>query len=106
MPVRAPLPRATALHVLPAMKSISADCKWRPIADEGRAVTRKQPVGQISVQPRSENISLSRLVETALRIPTVPPHRGAYRDRHGRGEGCGGRGSVLRATGLQGGLAK
>ena len=28
--------------------------QWRPIADEGRAVTRKQPVGQISVQPRSE----------------------------------------------------
>jgi hypothetical protein len=30
------------------------------------------------------------------------PTRGAYRDRHGRG----GRGSVLRATGSQGGLAK
>jgi hypothetical protein len=26
------------------------------------------------------------------------PTRGAYHDRHGRGEGCGGRGSVLRAT--------
>jgi len=25
------------------------------------------------------------------------PTRGAYHDRHGRGEGCGGRGSVLRA---------
>ena len=36
----------------------------------------------------------------------IPPHRGAYRDRHGRGEGCGGRSSVLRATGSQGGLAK
>ena len=38
----------------------------------------------------------------------VPSHptRGAYHDRHGRGEGCGGRGSVLRATGSQGGLAK
>ena len=34
----------------------------------------------------------------------VPPHRGAYRDRHGRGAGCGGRGSVLRAMGLQGGF--
>src|SRR5712664_4122412 len=40
-------------------------------------------------------------------VPTYPksilellpshPTRGAYRDRHGRGEGCGGRGSVLRA---------
>src|SRR6266702_3864127 len=26
------------------------------------------------------------------------PTGGAYRDRHGRGEGCGGRGSVRRAT--------
>ena len=25
-------------------------------------------------------------------IPAVSPHRGAYRDRHGRGAGCGGRG--------------
>jgi len=32
------------------------------------------------------------------------PTRGAYHDRHGRGEGCGGRGSVLRAMGLQGEL--
>src|SRR5216684_4477029 len=34
----------------------------------------------------------------------VPPHRGAYHDRHGRGVGCGGRGSVLRAMGSQGGF--
>src|ERR1700676_1134680 len=26
------------------------------------------------------------------------PTRGAYRDRHGRGVGCGGRGSIRRAT--------
>src|ERR1700720_1996137 len=32
------------------------------------------------------------------------PTRGAYRDRHGRGVGCGGRGSVLRAMGSQGGF--
>jgi hypothetical protein len=30
------------------------------------------------------------------------PTRGAYHDRHERGVGCGGRGSVLRAMGLQG----
>jgi len=59
--------------------------------------------GKSVSSPDPKNISLLRLVETALLIPTVPPHRGAYRDRHGRGEGCGGRGSVLRATGLQGG---
>src|SRR5713226_5478388 len=32
------------------------------------------------------------------------PTRGAYHDRHGRGVGCGGRGSVLRAMGSQGGF--
>jgi hypothetical protein len=33
-----------------------------------------------------------------LHIPAVPSPTGAYRDRHGRGAGCGGRGSVGRAT--------
>jgi hypothetical protein len=49
---------------------------------------RKLPVGQISKflsSLDSKNISLLRLVETALWIPAVPPHTGAYRDRHGRG---------------------
>src|SRR6266404_3366780 len=51
-----------------------------------------------------------------ISVPTYPksdlerfashPTRGAFRERHGRGVECGGRGSVLRATGLQGGLAK
>jgi hypothetical protein len=31
-----------------------------------------------------------------------PPHRGAYRDRHGRGVGCGGREGVRRAVQSQG----
>ena len=56
------------------------------------------PPGKSVSSPDAKNISLHRLVETALWIPTVPPHRGAYRDRHGRGEGCGGRGSVRRET--------
>ena len=34
------------------------------------------------------------------------PTRGAYRDRHGRGEGCGGRGSVLRAMDCRAGWRK
>jgi len=33
----------------------------------------------------------------------VPPGWGAFRDRHGRGMGCGGRGSVERVTWSQGG---
>jgi hypothetical protein len=39
-----------------------------------------------------------------LELSPSHPTRGAYHDRHGRGEGCGGRGSVLRAKGLQGEL--
>src|SRR5882672_4888933 len=37
MPVRARLLLVTARRVLTAMKSTSADCGWRSIADEGRA---------------------------------------------------------------------
>jgi hypothetical protein len=44
------------------------------------------------------------LTKSNLELFASHPTRGAYHDRHGRGEGCGGRGSVLRATGLQGGL--
>jgi hypothetical protein len=56
--------------------------------------------------PVLQNFSLRRLVETALLIRPVPPHRGAYHDRHGRGVGCGGRGSVRRAMGSQGGFSR
>jgi hypothetical protein len=53
-----------------------------------------------------KNISVPTPPKSDLELFASHPTRGAYRDRHGRGEGCGGRGSVLRATGLQGGLAK
>jgi hypothetical protein len=53
-----------------------------------------------------KNISVFTHPKSILELFASHPTRGAYRDRHGRGEGCGGRGSVLRATGLQGGLAK
>ena len=39
---------------------------------------------------------------TIYPVHPVPP-RGAYRDRHGRGRGCGGRGSVRRGHQGQGG---
>jgi hypothetical protein len=45
---------------------------------------------------------VGQIISTSSRHPV--PHRGAYRDRHERGVGCGGRGSVLRATGSQGGF--
>jgi hypothetical protein len=53
-----------------------------------------------------KNILVPTHPKSILELFASHPTRGAYRDRHGRGEGCGGRGSVLRATGLQGGLAK
>jgi hypothetical protein len=37
-----------------------------------------------------------------MHIQDVLSHRGAYRDRHGRGAGCGGRGSVRRCQGMAG----
>src|SRR5712664_1106622 len=52
------------------------------------------------------NISVPIYPKSILEFLPSHPTRGAYHDRHGRGEGCGGRGSVLRATGSQGGLAK
>ena len=51
-----------------------------------------------------KNISVPIYPETLLELSPSYPTRGAYRDRHGRGVGGGGRGSVLRATGLQGEL--
>jgi hypothetical protein len=53
-----------------------------------------------------KNISVSTHPKSDLELFASHPTRGAYHDRHGRGVGCGGRGSVLRATGSQGGLAK
>src|SRR5216684_8621670 len=53
-----------------------------------------------------KNISIPTYPKSDLELFASHPTRGAYHDRHGRGEGCGGRGSVLRAMGLQGGLAK
>src|SRR5882724_10010786 len=45
-----------------------------------------------------KNISVPTHPKSHLEFFASHPTRGAYRDRHGRGEGCGGRGSVLRAT--------
>jgi hypothetical protein len=49
--------------------------------------------------PVCKNISPHPSGKSSLQIRAIPSHRGAYRDRHGRGVGCGGRGSVLRACG-------
>jgi hypothetical protein len=41
--------------------------------------------------PAEKNISFRRSVEADLLIRHPVPIRGAYRDRHERGAGCGGR---------------
>ena len=51
-----------------------------------------------------KNISVPIYPKSILELSLSHPTRGAYRDRHERGMGCGGRGSVLRATGWQGEL--
>jgi hypothetical protein len=50
--------------------------------------------GKSAVQPHLQKYFRSRLTQISPRTPAVSPHRGAYRDRHGRGAGCGGRGSA------------
>jgi len=52
----------------------------------------------------SEKYFRSHLTQITFRTLAVSSHRGAYRDRHERGAGCGGRGSVLHATRSQGGF--
>jgi hypothetical protein len=39
--------------------------------------------------PVSKNILLRGLVKTAIQLASPVPIRGAFRDRHGRGAGCG-----------------
>src|ERR1700722_17631706 len=43
--------------------------------------------------PFCKNILFFRIPKSVY-ILRRPPHRGAYRDRHGRGAGCGGRGGA------------
>jgi hypothetical protein len=57
------------------------------------------------VQPHLQKYFWSRLTQITSIAPAVSSPRGAYRDRHGRGMGCGGRGSVGRVRGLQGRLS-
>jgi len=64
------------------------------------------PVRQFCVESPLQKYFCFRPPQIKSTTLASHPTRGAYRDRHGRGAGCGGRGSVLRATGSQGGLAK
>ncbi len=53
---------------------------------------------------RSQVAVVSSTPKSSLQLFASHPTGGAYRDRHGRGVECGGRGSVLRARRLQGGF--
>jgi hypothetical protein len=46
------------------------------------------------VQPLPQKYSCSLLTQITSISASVPSHRGATRDRHGRGTGCGGRGGA------------
>ena len=54
------------------------------------------------VQPHFQKYFGSRLTQIKSISLTSSPTKGAYRDRHGRGVGCGGRGSVGRALAIAG----
>jgi hypothetical protein len=50
--------------------------------------------GDLAVQPSLQKYFRSRLTQIKTISIAVSSHRGAYRDRHGRGARCDGRGSV------------
>jgi hypothetical protein len=54
--------------------------------------------GNAPVQSCLQKYFHSRLTQIKSISLAVPSPRGAHRDRHGRGMGCGGRGSVGRVT--------
>jgi hypothetical protein len=63
------------------------------------------PSGGLSTgvsSPICKNILVFEHPKSHLELFASHPTTGAYRDRHERGMGCGGRGSVLRAMGSQG----
>jgi hypothetical protein len=49
------------------------------------------------VQPRLQKYFASRFGRNSFIDSAIPPDKGAYRDRHGRAAGCGGRGDVVCA---------
>jgi hypothetical protein len=58
-------------------------------------VETAQSVSRMST-PLRKNIPTSLFPQITCLFPAVSSHRGAARDRHGRGAGCGGRGLIRR----------
>ena len=61
------------------------------------------PSGIFVSSPLCKNISLHPSGKSSLQIRAIPPHKGRIAIVTDAGCGCGGRGSVLRAMGWQGG---
>jgi hypothetical protein len=60
--------------------------------------------GDLAVQPCFQKYFRFRLTQITSTTLAIPPHKRGVGHRHERGAGCGGRGSVLRARGSQGGF--
>src|SRR5258707_15106018 len=88
-----------ALHRVRDTNGICSGCRG-VICPSGGLLTGLSSL--ISDFPK--DISVPTHPKSDLELFASHPTRGAFRERHGRGEGCGGRGSVLRAMGLQGEL--
>src|SRR5712664_306979 len=105
---RSPVIPTKRVSSTPQLRDSITDALEYWVARSSRAMTARAgvvicPSGSFVSSPVCKNISVSTYPKSHLEFFASHPTRGAYRDRHGRGEG---RGSVLRATGLQGGLAK
>jgi len=95
----------TPLDVVPkSVIGVEAD-----IGQTRHSCVRVQPVGQITscfpkwpVQPLLQKYFVSGLTQISCISQSSRPTRGAYRDRHERGAGCGGRESVRRAMAVAG----
>jgi hypothetical protein len=104
-------PRSTLLLSLwvPALRSNVKDAAPRPGHERNllSPACGDLPVGRLSdraVYPPLQKYFASPVRANHLyKFAPSHPTRGAYHDRHERGVGCGGRGSVLRAMGWQGG---
>jgi hypothetical protein len=89
-----------------SMPVICPTCQIFLYPSNARMTSRKKPHARRArfsvicpVQSHSEKYSISVFPKSILQAVPSRPTGGAYRDRHGRGMRCGGRGSVGRARG-------
>jgi hypothetical protein len=67
----------------------AVECASNPMRETGNLLSRINLI--CPVQSLLQKDSASRPTQIKSISLTVPSHRGATRDRHGRGAGCGGR---------------